>query len=128
MAMAKLEPGCWTPLSGTHLVVRWDGGQEIAVYQRGGIWDLSPLAACPGYVLGWIALVNHPELGPWPLVPLTVSRRRLYQTGMATKANLARQPGVPPISSADDLVQPGMFTSDAELDEFLTERRRTKWT
>jgi hypothetical protein len=34
---------------------------------------------------------------------------------------LARRQGVKPITSAEDLVQPGMFESDEELDEFLAD-------
>ena len=74
--MTKLQPHHWTSLVGTGLVIRWDGDQELAVFQQGGIWDLSPLTRRPGYVLGWIGLVDHPELGPWPLAPLT--RRTTY--------------------------------------------------
>ena len=32
---------------------------------------------------------------------------------------LARRRGVPPIESTDQLITPGMFDSDDELDEFL---------
>jgi hypothetical protein len=32
---------------------------------------------------------------------------------------LARRQGVRPLKSADDLIEPGMFQSDEELDEFL---------
>lgn len=32
---------------------------------------------------------------------------------------LARRQGVHPLASADDLIEPGMFESDEELDEFL---------
>jgi hypothetical protein len=34
---------------------------------------------------------------------------------------LARQQGVRPLTSGDDLIQPGMFESDKELDEFLAD-------
>jgi hypothetical protein len=34
---------------------------------------------------------------------------------------LARQQGVKPIASVDELVVPGMFQSDEELDEFLAD-------
>jgi hypothetical protein len=34
---------------------------------------------------------------------------------------LARRQGVKPITSVEDLVQPGMFESDEELDEFLAD-------
>jgi hypothetical protein len=34
---------------------------------------------------------------------------------------LARQQGVRPLASADDLVEPGMFESDEELNEFLAD-------
>lgn len=34
---------------------------------------------------------------------------------------LARQQGVRPLASADDLIQPGMFESKEELDEFLAD-------
>lgn len=36
-------------------------------------------------------------------------------------AELARRQGVRPLRSADDLIQPGMFDSDEELDEFLAD-------
>lgn len=38
-----------------------------------------------------------------------------------TVEELARQQGVRPLRSADDLLQPGMFESDEELDEFLAD-------
>ncbi|MFY1637227.1 hypothetical protein ACN27F_28810 [Solwaraspora sp. WMMB335] len=38
-----------------------------------------------------------------------------------TVEELARQQGVRPLRSADDLMQPGMFESDEELDEFLVD-------
>ena len=34
---------------------------------------------------------------------------------------LARQQGVRPLTSGNDLIQPGMFESDEELDEFLAD-------
>jgi hypothetical protein len=34
---------------------------------------------------------------------------------------LARQQDVHPLTSADDLIQPGMFESEDELDEFLAD-------
>ena len=34
---------------------------------------------------------------------------------------LARRQGVAPLSSADDLIEPELFESDKELDEFLTD-------
>jgi hypothetical protein len=34
---------------------------------------------------------------------------------------LARRQGVKPITSVEDLFQPGMFESDEELDEFLAD-------
>lgn len=34
---------------------------------------------------------------------------------------LARRQRVQPIRSADDLIEPGMFDSDEELDEFLAD-------
>ncbi|MGE5829988.1 MAG: hypothetical protein ACM30G_16750 [Micromonosporaceae bacterium] len=34
---------------------------------------------------------------------------------------LARRQGVPPLSSADDLVEPGLFESEQELEEFLAD-------
>ncbi|HEY2674824.1 MAG TPA: hypothetical protein VGJ07_31210 [Rugosimonospora sp.] len=34
---------------------------------------------------------------------------------------LARRQGVRPLASADDLIQPGAFDSDEELDEFLAD-------
>ncbi len=34
---------------------------------------------------------------------------------------LARQQGIHPLSSADDLIQSGMFESEDELDEFLAD-------
>jgi hypothetical protein len=33
----------------------------------------------------------------------------------------ARRQGVRPLASADELIVPGMFESDEELDEFLTD-------
>ncbi|GAA1775118.1 hypothetical protein [Luedemannella helvata] len=36
-------------------------------------------------------------------------------------AELARQQGVRPIASADELARPGTFESDDELDEFLAD-------
>jgi hypothetical protein len=36
-------------------------------------------------------------------------------------AELARRQRVQPIRSAEDLVEPGMFDSDEELDEFLAD-------
>jgi hypothetical protein len=35
--------------------------------------------------------------------------------------DLARQQGVRPLASADELIQPGMFESEEELDEFLAD-------
>jgi hypothetical protein len=34
---------------------------------------------------------------------------------------LARQQGVRPLTSGNDLIQPGMFESNEELDEFLAD-------
>jgi hypothetical protein len=34
---------------------------------------------------------------------------------------LARRQGVRPLASADDLIQPGVFDSEEELDEFLAD-------
>lgn len=34
---------------------------------------------------------------------------------------LARRQGVRPLTSADDLIQPGIFESEEELDEFLAD-------
>jgi len=34
---------------------------------------------------------------------------------------LARRQGVAPLSSADDLIEPGLFESDQELEEFLAD-------
>ena len=34
---------------------------------------------------------------------------------------LARRQGVAPLASADDLIEPGLFESDAELEEFLAD-------
>lgn len=34
---------------------------------------------------------------------------------------LARRQGVRPLSSADDLIEPGVFESDQELDDFLAD-------
>ncbi|MBQ1012345.1 hypothetical protein KBX53_15550 [Micromonospora sp. M51] len=34
---------------------------------------------------------------------------------------LARRQGVQPVASVDDLARPGLFESDEELDEFLTD-------
>jgi hypothetical protein len=36
-------------------------------------------------------------------------------------AELARRQGVKPLTSADELIQPGVFESDEELDEFLAD-------
>jgi hypothetical protein len=34
---------------------------------------------------------------------------------------LARRQGVQPLESADDLIEPGLFESDEELEEFLAD-------
>lgn len=49
----------------------------------------------------------------WPDRP----RRR----GRLSLDEQARRQGVGPFRSADELVQPGMFDSDEELDEFLAD-------
>jgi hypothetical protein len=36
-------------------------------------------------------------------------------------AELARQQGVAPISTADELIRPSTFESDGELDDFLAD-------
>jgi hypothetical protein len=41
--------------------------------------------------------------------------------GHVSVAELARRQGVSPISSAADLERPGVFESDEELDEFLSD-------
>lgn len=40
-----------------------------------------------------------------------------------TVAEFARQQGVEPIRSSDELIQPGVFDSDEELEEFLAQLR-----
>jgi hypothetical protein len=39
---------------------------------------------------------------------------------------LARRKGVRPITSVEDLAQPGAFESDAELEEFLADLRASR--
>jgi len=41
--------------------------------------------------------------------------------GHVPVAELARQQGVGPVESVDDLARPGAFESDEELDEFLAD-------
>jgi hypothetical protein len=41
--------------------------------------------------------------------------------GHVPVAELARRQGVGPVESVDDLVRPGAFESDEELDEFLAD-------
>jgi hypothetical protein len=53
---------------------------------------------------------NAEDLSDWPQPDQHV-----------TVEELARQQGVRPLRSADDLMQPGMFESDEELDEFLAD-------
>lgn len=68
--MVGLRPGEATLLPGTHLEVRWDGEQSIAVYQRhDGIWELGPLTH-RGVILAWARLADHPKLPWWPLTPI----------------------------------------------------------
>lgn len=126
LTVMTLPAGRWTLLPATNVMVRWDGDHEIAVYQHGGIWDLPPLTARRGVVWGWLALANHPELGPWPIMPLTASRRNLYHAETAAPAEPVHVQNVPPVRSPDDLIQPGMFDSDAELDEFLIHYRNDR--
>jgi hypothetical protein len=53
------------------------------------------------------ALNEHPE--PWPTVPeLSIDE-------------LARQQGVKPIESLDELAQPDLWGSDEEYEEFLVD-------
>jgi hypothetical protein len=64
-------------------VVRWDGDQEVIVRRAGEFWNLAPLAV-PGRVLAWVRLVDHPELGVWPVVAIASgavygSARRAYR-------------------------------------------------
>lgn len=47
------------------------------------------------------------------------STRRVADPEHVTLRELARQQGVRPIRSADDLAADGAFESDEELDEFL---------
>jgi hypothetical protein len=47
--------------------------------------------------------------------------RAAQSPGQPSVAELARRQGVPPISSAADLEQAGVFESDEELEEFLTD-------
>jgi len=47
------------------------------------------------------------------------STRRVADPEHVTLRGLARQQGVRPIRSADDLAADGAFESDEELDEFL---------
>jgi hypothetical protein len=49
-------------------------------------------------------------------------RRPDWQSsGHVSVAELARQQGVEPITSTDDLIRPATFESDDELDEFLAD-------
>ena len=41
--------------------------------------------------------------------------------GHVPMAELARRQGVGPVASVDDLIRPGAFESDEELDEFLAD-------
>lgn len=66
---ARLRPGVPVRLAGTGVEVCWSGHGELVVYRRAGIWDLSP-AVRPGRVLAWTRLVDRPQLGWWPLLPL----------------------------------------------------------
>ena len=45
--------------------------------------------------------------------------RPAAEPGHVPAEELARQQGVRPLASADELIEPGMFDSDEELDEFL---------
>lgn len=73
--MIKLIPHRWTPIPDTNLVVRWDGEQEVIVWRCGGFWNLAPLVRL-GRVLAWARLADRPDLGSWPIMPLT--RRNTY--------------------------------------------------
>ena len=42
-------------------------------------------------------------------------------SGHVPVEELARRQGVRPLTSADDLIEPGLFESDEELEEFLAD-------
>lgn len=64
----RVPPRCWTPIPGTNLALWWGAEQAITVRRRGGCWDLSPLTRL-GRVCAWLALVQRPQLGWWPITP-----------------------------------------------------------
>jgi hypothetical protein len=94
--MVRLVPGCPVRLAGTGLEVRWDGERELAVYRRGGIWDLSP-AVRIGRVLAWTRLVKHPHLGWWPILPMgsraTYRANSPFPVTGPERARVRRSPG-----------------------------------
>jgi hypothetical protein len=75
--MVRLLPQQWTPLSGTNVLVWWDGDREVTVRRVGEFWSLAPLAV-PGRVLAWVRLAGRPELGVWPVV--AIASRAIYRS------------------------------------------------
>ncbi|QSB14033.1 hypothetical protein JQS43_21220 [Natronosporangium hydrolyticum] len=76
VGMARLVPGRPVRLPGTSVEVWWDGDQQLMVYRRAGVWDLSA-AVRVGRVLAWTRLADRRHLGWWPLLPL--GRRSIYR-------------------------------------------------
>lgn len=69
--MATLNPQEWVQLPGVATMLKWDGSYPVTVYRRSdGFWDLTHLTM-PGHVMLWACLADRPELGVWPIVPLT---------------------------------------------------------
>lgn len=65
-----LLPGELTPLPGTRFGILWYGeGAAVVRQDEHGVWNVSPLVR-HGQVLAFVCLLDHPELPPWPLVPL----------------------------------------------------------
>lgn len=60
-----------------------------------------------------LSVMTYPETESGALTPAAGAD--------ASVAELARRQGVQPIRSADELVVPGMFDSDEELDDFLAD-------
>jgi hypothetical protein len=79
--MLRLRPGVPVRVPGTNCELQWDGDQAVAVYRRGGFWDLSPLTR-PGLALLKERLAERPHLGWWPIMPL--ASRNTYRSGQPT--------------------------------------------
>jgi hypothetical protein len=121
----SLSPGRWTAIPQTNLLILWLGTDVVTISRIGDAWSLARLVV-PGRVLAWVAFAHRPDLAPWPIVPL--ASRTTYQSTAAdrvspdtTIAELARQQQVRPIRSAGELMEPGLFGSDRELDEFFVD-------